>query len=148
MWQEFLEATFPSRPPATSSSTGTTNGSTNDSLSPQDKKAPTATPSFQAPGAPPLSIKNTLLKFTLDQTLGASLNTLAFSLLLSSLRGFPPHVAITSAKREFWALMRAGWTLWPLVSLLNFGVVRSVQGRTLVGNVAGVGWGVFLSLRG
>jgi protein Mpv17 len=50
------------------------------------------------------------------------------------------------AKGEFWPLMIAGWKLWPLVSLINFTVVRSVEGRSLVGSLAGLGWGVYLSL--
>ena len=42
--------------------------------------------------------------------------------------------------------MKAGWKLWPAVSMLNFTVVRSVTARQLVGNLAGMGWSVYLSL--
>jgi protein Mpv17 len=53
---------------------------------------------------------------------------------------------MAKARQEFWPLMIAGWRLWPLVSIVNFTLVRSVQGRALVGNLAGLGWGVYLSL--
>lgn len=50
------------------------------------------------------------------------------------------------ARQDFWGLMKAGWKLWPAVSMLNFTVVRSVTARQLVGNLAGMGWNVYLSL--
>lgn len=40
----------------------------------------------------------------------------------------------------------AGWKLWPAVSLLSFVGLRTVESRTLVGSLAGMGWGVYLSL--
>lgn len=48
--------------------------------------------------------------------------------------------------REFVPLITAGWRLWPAVSLINFAFVKSVQGRNLVGGLAGVGWGIYVSL--
>lgn len=50
------------------------------------------------------------------------------------------------AKAEFWSLMIAAAKLWPAVSLINFTLVKSVQGRNLVGALAGVVWGVYVSL--
>lgn len=41
--------------------------------------------------------------------------------------------------------MLAGLKLWPFVSVVNFTVVPAEQ-RLLVGNLVGVGWGVYLSL--
>jgi hypothetical protein len=40
----------------------------------------------------------------------------------------------------------AGWRLWPAVSLINFTFVKSVEGRNLVTGLAGVGWGIYMSL--
>lgn len=42
--------------------------------------------------------------------------------------------------------MFAAAKLWPAVSLVNFTLVKSVQGRNLVGALAGVAWGVYISL--
>lgn len=43
-------------------------------------------------------------------------------------------------------LVVAGWKLWPAVSLVNFAAVKTVEGRNLVGALAGVVWGVYISL--
>jgi protein Mpv17 len=42
--------------------------------------------------------------------------------------------------------MSAGWKLWPLVSAVNYTLVKSVEGRSFLGSVVGMGWGVYLSL--
>jgi hypothetical protein len=49
-------------------------------------------------------------------------------------------------RQDFWPLMSAGWKLWPLVSAVNFTVVKSVETRNLVGSLAGMAWNVYLSL--
>jgi hypothetical protein len=50
------------------------------------------------------------------------------------------------AGKEFWPIMFAGWKLWPLVSLCDFVLVKTVKMRVLVGNLAGFGWTVYLCL--
>lgn len=47
---------------------------------------------------------------------------------------------------EFWPILVAGWKLWPAVSLVNFSAVKTVQGRNLVGSLAGVVWGIYMSM--
>ncbi|ATY61178.1 integral membrane protein, Mpv17/PMP22 family [Cordyceps militaris CM01] len=152
LWQELIEAAFPSHP------------------------EPQARPE-KAGGAgspPPLSTRNTVIKFLLDQTVGAAVNTLLFSSFTRSLRmasGHAPRVTSVSkavsywvspdavdfaqvdfgvvwaeAKREFWPLILAGYKLWPFVSLVNFTLIKSVQGRNLLGALAGVVWGVYICL--
>ncbi|EHK16945.1 uncharacterized protein TRIVIDRAFT_160998 [Trichoderma virens Gv29-8] len=160
LWQDFLESTFPAYPQPPSKK-----------QQPSDSKK---SPSSQPPPAPKLSIVNTILKFLLDQTVGAALNTLLFSTFTRSLRHAMVHAPrITNlpaaakfwsspgavdfnrvdfglvwaeAKAEFWALMFAAAKLWPAVSLINFTLVKSVQGRNLVGALAGVAWGIYISL--
>ncbi|KAL7962562.1 hypothetical protein V8C34DRAFT_269147 [Trichoderma compactum] len=155
LWQDFLESTFPAHPPS--------NPPSNSKKSPSSSQPP-----------PKLSLANTIIKFLLDQTVGAALNTLLFSTFTHSLRQAMVHAPrITSlpsaakywsspgavdfnrvhfgrvwaaAKAEFWALMFAAAKLWPAVSLINFTLVKSVQGRNLVGALAGVAWGVYISL--
>ncbi|KAF7559990.1 hypothetical protein G7046_g4172 [Stylonectria norvegica] len=154
-WQEFLETSFPSHPKQpTSSAKGSTN---------------------EKPSEPPqLSIRNTIIKFVLDQTIGAALNTLLFSTYNHSLRAAtapspritnlskaitywtsPGTVDLTrvdwnlvwdASKEDFWPIFVAGWKLWPAVSLINFTAVKTVQGRNLVGGLAGVAWGIYMSL--
>jgi type VI protein secretion system component VasK len=50
------------------------------------------------------------------------------------------------ARGEFWGLVKAGWRFWPLVSLVNYVFLTSVEARSLVGALAGLGWGIYLSL--
>ncbi|KAH6604138.1 hypothetical protein Trco_007584 [Trichoderma cornu-damae] len=160
LWQDFLESAFPaylsaSPPPK----------------SPGSKESPPSPPPFPPPK---LSLANTIIKFTLDQTVGAALNTLLFSTFTRSLRhamldapritslpsaakywssaGTVDFAAVdfglvwAEAKAEFWPLVIAAAKLWPAVSLVNFTLIRSVQGRNLVGALAGVAWGVYVSL--
>lgn len=123
---------------------------------------------------PALSKRNTAIKFLLDQTVGAAVNTLLYSTFTRSLRRASSHAPrITSlskavsywlspdavdfsqvdfelvwaeAKEEFWPLVLAGSKLWPFVSLVNFTLIKSVQGRNLLGALAGVIWGIYICL--
>ncbi|RGP70702.1 hypothetical protein FLONG3_7381 [Fusarium longipes] len=152
-WQDFLESTFPAHP--------------DDLSQPKDSKDAKKT-------QPKLSIRNTLIKFTLDQTIGAAANTLLFSTYVHALRSAIKDVpVITSlpkavtywtsprtidfsrvnwtvvweaAKADFAPLIYAGWKLWPAVSIVNFAAVKTVEGRNLVGALAGVAWGIYMSL--
>ncbi|KAH7175547.1 hypothetical protein EDB81DRAFT_10219 [Dactylonectria macrodidyma] len=151
LWQDFLESTFPSNP-----------------APPHPKK------SDDPPAPPKLSIRNTLIKLFLDQTVGATLNTLLFSNYVHALRlALHPVPRITSVFKaitywtspgtvdlarvnwdrvwaasldEFWPILVAGWKLWPAVSLINFSAIKTVQGRNLVGSLAGVVWGIYMSM--
>ncbi|KAM3428979.1 hypothetical protein MY4824_008521 [Beauveria thailandica] len=152
LWQELIENCFPSHPKPSARPKKT-----------DDKPAP-----------PALSKRNTAIKFFLDQTVGAAVNTLLFSTFTRSLRmasAHAPrvtnvykavsywaspgavdlslvdvHVVWAEAKEEFWPLVAAGYKLWPAVSLVNFTLVRSVQGRNLVGALAGLVWGIYVCL--
>ncbi|KAF4595260.1 hypothetical protein GQ602_000873 [Ophiocordyceps camponoti-floridani] len=140
LWQEFLESTYPAHPRKNKGS---------------------------------LSVYNTMAKFILDQTIGAVVNTLLFSLFIHALQdamATAPRVTSLSAaaayflrrgavdlgrvdaasvvaasKRDFWPIVRAGVKVWPAVSLFNFMVVKTVAARNLVGALAGVAWGVYMS---
>lgn len=92
-----------------------------------------------------LNIKNTGIKFALDQTLGAAANTVMFIAGISMLRGQSPSQIIANVQEEFFPLLSAGQKLWPAVSIISFTLVP-VERRTVFGGIVGVGWGVFLSL--
>lgn len=47
---------------------------------------------------------------------------------------------------EFWPILFAGWKLWPLVSLVNFTLVKDLQTRNFIGGAAGIGWGTYMTL--
>ena len=152
--QDFLESTFPAHPKP----------------SPSTKDAS----SKGASAAPKLSIRNTVLKLVLDQTVGAAVNTMVVSMYIHSMDAAmagAPHISSlpkalayfttpgavdlaavsladiwSQATGEFWTILTASWRLWPAVALTNFTLVKTVQGRNLVGSLAGVGWGIYMSL--
>lgn len=110
----------------------------------------------------------------LDQTVGAGVNTILFTSYMHAISAATAHasplmslggavscwaggeavnfaavdvVAVWQAVRaEFWGLMTAGWSFWPAVAIVNYTLVKTVQGRNLVGALAGIGWGVYMSL--
>ncbi|RCI08721.1 hypothetical protein L249_4764 [Ophiocordyceps polyrhachis-furcata BCC 54312] len=120
-----------------------------------------------------LSIYNTMVKFALDQTIGALVNTLLFSIFIHALQdamAHAPHMEslpaaaayfmkpgavnltrvdalaiLDAAKRDFWPVVVTGLKFWPAVSLINFSFVKTVATRNLVGASAGVVWGIYMS---
>ncbi|KAL2354551.1 hypothetical protein BJ546DRAFT_1026466 [Cryomyces antarcticus] len=92
-----------------------------------------------------LNVRNTAIKFALDQTVGAVVNTLLFIIGIGALRGNNGSQIMAAIRRDALPLQLAGLRLWPLVSLISFTVIP-VESRTVFGSIVGVGWGVFLSL--
>jgi protein Mpv17 len=137
--QSTLESLFPGQTTRPTSSAIAAAGSNNEKELDSEESAHTLTETR-------LNLPNTLIKFAIDQTLNASLNTLAFSFLLAGFRGATMDQAVHATRTEFWPLMLAGYKLWPFVSFVNYAVVKTVAGRTLVGSLAGVAWTVYLSL--
>jgi hypothetical protein len=92
------------------------------------------------------SIRNTTLKFILDQTVGAALNTIAFSASMALFRGANWAEVAQSVRRDFWPLMSAGLTVWPLFSLVCYIYIGSVPMRMLAGSLAGMAWAIYITL--
>ncbi|KAJ0123125.1 hypothetical protein N8I77_010199 [Diaporthe amygdali] len=167
LWQDFLESTFPATKTVPSSeaikSASRSNEKELDREAREGKLVETK-----------LDVPHTIIKFILDQTVGAAFNTLMFSFFTHSIKQAMAHRPLTTdpsagiafltsgkaidysqvdwrqvlelAKLEFYPIMVAGLSLWPAVSLFNFVVVKTVEGRNLVGSLAGVVWGVYMSL--
>lgn len=119
-------------------------------------------------------MRNAAIKLVLDQTLSATFNTLLFCMFNRSLQAAmgdaPRERSIFKAlgywnspgaidfsrvdfgevwqksKDEFWPIIRAGLSLWPAVSIVNYTLVKTIQGRNLVGGLAGVTWGTYMSM--
>ncbi|KAK1824813.1 hypothetical protein LTR12_000870 [Friedmanniomyces endolithicus] len=92
-----------------------------------------------------LNMTNTSIKFLLDQTLGAAVNTVIFIAGIALLRGASPDSLGQKVQEGFWPMIRAGQKLWPMVSVAQFTVVP-FEWRTLVGSCVGLVWGVIVSL--
>lgn len=164
--QDFLESTFPaSKTVPSSEAIKSASGSNDKELDREAREGRLVETKLDVP--------NTIIKFVLDQTIGAAFNTLMFSFFTHSIKQAMAHRALITessdlaflasgkaidysqvdwrlvleqAKIEFYPIMKAGLSLWPMVSLFNFVVVKSVEGRNLVGSLAGVVWGVYMSL--
>jgi hypothetical protein len=53
---------------------------------------------------------------------------------------------LVKSRAEFWSILVAGWTFWPFVSVVNFTLIKGIEARNLVGSLAGVAWGVYMSM--
>ncbi|KAI2617062.1 hypothetical protein GGR54DRAFT_210174 [Hypoxylon sp. NC1633] len=169
LWQDFLESTFPAfhmSPTPTAVASAVAN----------DEKALEQEAKDGKLVEPKLNIRNTVIKMVLDQTVGAAVNTFLFSLFMHSIQAAMARpsssplsnpdksaqylfsrgainyskvdwaAVIARSCAEFYPILVAGWRVWPVVSLINFAFIKSIQGRNLVGSLAGVGWGVYMSL--
>lgn len=160
LWQSWLEAQFPGytntlSPPekerlVDETVTGTSSATSNDAARRRGKGANAAMTSDSTDPNPAqakkkLNIKNTGIKFALDQTIGAGVNTVMFLAGIGLLRGKSFDQVHIDVAQQFWPLISAGQKLWPAVSLISFTLVP-VERRTLFGSLVGLGWGVFLSL--
>ncbi|KAI1374903.1 hypothetical protein F4677DRAFT_146933 [Hypoxylon crocopeplum] len=169
LWQDFLETSFPAyhvspTPAAVASAVA------------NDEKALEQEAKEGKLVEPKLNIANTAIKMILDQTIGAAVNTFLFSLFIHSIqaamvrplgaplsnpdksaqylfsRGSIDYTkvdwknVVVHSRAEFYPILVAGWRVWPVVSLVNFAFIKSIEGRNLVGSLAGVGWGVYMSL--
>jgi hypothetical protein len=141
-WQGWLESNFPSTKPVIKT--------------PKEKAEP-------AKQEEVLDLKNTILKFLLDQTVGAAFNIPLYFIILGTLKGqsvdhiltavkrvssipVPPSIALLMAfKQDSLNIYFSGMKLWPPVSLISFVFVPAEQ-RVIFGSIAGVIWNIYLSL--
>ncbi|KAI8934715.1 hypothetical protein NX059_008404 [Plenodomus lindquistii] len=146
LWQSFLEEKFP-----TNVRTRTSAAS---SAEKEKKRDPTTT---TITTTTTLSKTNVLIKFLLDQTIGAIINTILFIAYMSfvnntqaAAQGQLGHGGAWDAvKRDCaaktWPMMKDGYKFWPLISLVSFLWVP-VERRMVFGCSVGVVWGIYLSL--
>jgi hypothetical protein len=64
---------------------------------------------------------------------------------IALLRGQSWDSAMRDVREQYLPMTMAGLKLWPAVSILSFSVIP-LEHRMLFGSVAGLFWGVFLSL--
>lgn len=174
LWQELLESSFPSHHLAPTPEAIA-------SASVSDEKSLDREATLGTLVEPALNKGNTFIKWFLDQTLGAAVNTLLFSMFMHGTQAAMAHRAASSfgvapeqsfwfllegikkgnaiqyhsvnwnwvweeSKAEFVDLLMASWKFWPFVSIVNFAVLKTVAARSLAGNLAGIAWGVYMSL--
>ena len=91
------------------------------------------------------SKSNVVAKFIIDQTFGAAANTIAFIALTSMFKGNGLDGILAEVHAHFPELFMAGWRMWPFISFANLSFVPW-EWRPMVGNTAGLCWGVYLAL--
>jgi protein Mpv17 len=100
---------------------------------------------LQAAAAKAVSWRNIMAKLVADQTVGLAVMITVF-LVITNIARVPHTVDVVAIVREkLFALVRAGWHLWPLVAVCNFLWVP-VRWRVLVSSCVGFLWNIFLSL--
>ncbi|KAF2636441.1 hypothetical protein P280DRAFT_472992 [Massarina eburnea CBS 473.64] len=134
VWQSFLEDLFPTNVPA--------------SLPPSEKTKKNAA---SKTGPTRMSKRNLLVKFVLDQTVGAVFNTLMFIVFFAYINdngagktGSWGNVE-SEVRDKFYPMVMDGYKFWPIVSLVSFLWVP-VDKRVVFGCSVGVLWGIYLSL--
>ena len=68
-----------------------------------------------------------------------------FIIGMALIRGDTFSSALQELSEQFWPIVFAGQKLWPFVSLISFTLVP-LEYRMLLGNSAGLVWGIYLSL--
>ncbi|KAK8080207.1 hypothetical protein PG997_008025 [Apiospora hydei] len=92
-----------------------------------------------------INYRNVAAKLLLDQTVSLSLMITLFLIVTNILRLPTLALVFGVVRRKLWGLLRAGWTIWPAVGLVNFLWVP-VRSRVLVASCVGFGWNIFLSV--
>jgi len=118
---------------------------------------PLVAPASEKPSSKPdptktsLSKTNVFIKFILDQTFGAVVNTLMFLSYMGyvNAQGKPGvnamDVVKTDCVKKLWPMMKDGYKFWPAISLISF-LWIPVDKRIVFGCSVGVVWGIYLSL--
>ncbi|KAI0388410.1 Mpv17/PMP22 family protein [Xylariaceae sp. FL0594] len=169
LWQDYLESTFPAYHASPTSAAVKSAAAGDDKQLDEAARKGTLV-------EPKLNLTNTAIKLLLDQTVGAAVNTFLFSLFMHSIQAAMPRPlgtplsnpdksvqylltrgsidygrvdwsrVVANSQSEFYPILFAGWKLWPFVSFINFAFVKSIEGRNLVASIAGVAWGIYMSL--
>ncbi|KAL5118212.1 hypothetical protein ACEQ8H_003884 [Pleosporales sp. CAS-2024a] len=132
LWQTFLENGFPTRVPVASPQVG-------------GEKTATAAKKTRT------STRNIVVKFVLDQTVGALVNTVMFLAYMAYVNASQQgkHDAWGAIVKECgdktWPMMKDGYKFWPAISLISF-LWIPVDKRVVFGCSVGVVWGIYLSL--
>jgi hypothetical protein len=100
----------------------------------------------QRPTKPKLNKKNTLIKWFVDCiTVGALVNTVAFLLIISVLKGMDMATVREKIRDETIPIIVAGYRVWPIASIIGFTVVQWER-RIVFFSCIGLFWGVYMSL--
>lgn len=89
-------------------------------------------------------LQKTVIGTVLDQTIFCTSLYSQFFFVLKYLETFDLDEAVNNTKANFWPAMKADWAIWPFITFVNLRMVP-LQFQTLVVNVCGVGWNLYLA---
>lgn len=95
--------------------------------------------------SPDLIWRNVIAKLVLDQTFGLLASGCVFLICTNIARVPHPLMVVDVIEQRIFALIKAGWHIWPLVAMCNYLWVP-VRSRVLVAVFVGFGWSIFLSI--
>ncbi|KAF2097972.1 hypothetical protein NA57DRAFT_76771 [Rhizodiscina lignyota] len=145
-WQEWLESQFPGSSSPDPASTHPAGPNAYNEKRSDEKPASEQVKDKAVAKRSTINVRNTAIKFALDQTIGATFNTVLFVAGISALKGMGWDEIVHALKNDCMPIYWAGMKLWPLVSLISFTLIP-VEKRVVFGSIVGVAWGIFLSLQ-
>ncbi|KAL2007585.1 hypothetical protein VTN00DRAFT_9023 [Thermoascus crustaceus] len=138
-WQKFIEARYPGFP---------TRGSTAPSPPPHPPDDDDLLPRKEKPAraaAQPSGMRNFVIKWLLDQTVGSVMNIILFIVIINFLKGASLAGVWDAIGKDFCPIMIARLKYRPVVSTLMYTLIP-VDRRVVFGSACGVIWGIYLSL--
>ncbi|KAL2217260.1 hypothetical protein M432DRAFT_476925 [Thermoascus aurantiacus ATCC 26904] len=145
-WQRYIEARYPGFPTVRGSTSTTTATpgppppDDDDLLPRKEKPARGAAATTQ-----PSGMRNFVIKWLLDQTVGSVMNIILFIVLINLLKGASATAIWDAVGKDLYPIMIARLKYRPVVSTLMYTVVP-VDRRVVFGSACGVIWGIYLSL--
>ena len=92
----------------------------------------------------PSMIKNLVTRVALDQLIFAPNSIILFFFVTGTLEGNSFKQTYDKLEKEYWNVLKANWTLWPTVQILNFQFIPLHYQSVLVNSIS-VGWNAYLS---
>ncbi|ORY18872.1 hypothetical protein BCR34DRAFT_472986 [Clohesyomyces aquaticus] len=132
VWQNYLEGLYPTSVQAL----------------PAKTESPKSNPALSKQAT---SYTNVMIKFALDQTFGAVVNTLMFLVYMGYMNSSPTgknnplNSIVNEIQEKFYPMIMGGMKLWPVFSIVSF-LWIPVEKRVVAGCMVGVVWGIYLSL--
>eukprot|EP00238_Polyblepharides_amylifera_P001634 CAMPEP_0196573930 /NCGR_PEP_ID=MMETSP1081-20130531/3738_1 /TAXON_ID=36882 /ORGANISM="Pyramimonas amylifera, Strain CCMP720" /LENGTH=441 /DNA_ID=CAMNT_0041891787 /DNA_START=291 /DNA_END=1616 /DNA_ORIENTATION=+ len=81
----------------------------------------------------------------LDQSLYTAVYNVIYYSSVGLVRGDKPSLVLSSVKRNFWRLMKAGWRLWPFVHIITYSLIPA-EHRVLWVDSVEIVWATILTI--
>ncbi|ELR14490.1 Hypothetical protein ACA1_192610 [Acanthamoeba castellanii str. Neff] len=93
---------------------------------------------------PSASFKASIVKLCLDQSIAAPTLIASFFVVVGAMEGKSRAELEEKMRRDYLATMKVNWSVWPLISFINFRFIPPAQ-RVLYVSCVSVLWNAYLS---